>query len=301
MSDQHCETCTNPSICKNCQQDRVVITTPITRAFDSKNADGTIRHIIVGYGVLLNELDDFGTALSPELVEDSIPLLMKYPALRFMHHTPFGRLVFNETIEGYSTHLDDTGFFVVAEIGVNFEKEFSLIKSGGWGFSWGMFPTAPPVQKRVGGKMGQVFEKGRVYEISVVDVPAQSNASITVLRGTPQIQQRQEGFIGMLECARGISTTSPRESTPLTRAIDETEFPNVCDGQSCPPNYQRHCSANRYENYGKRCIYKTLTNEEVKHPETQQRSVESATKLTPLIPNKPNFFKPKNLNECDEE
>jgi hypothetical protein len=298
MSNQVCETCTNPSICKNCQQDRVVVTTPITRAFDSKNADGTIRHIIVGYGVLLNELDDFGTALSPELVEESIPLLMKYPALRFMHHTPFGHLVFNETIEGYSTHLDETGFFVVAEIGANFEKEFSLIKSGGWGFSWGMFPTAPPVQKRVGGKMGQVFEKGRVYEISVVDVPAQSNASITVIRAAPQPTQHESGFLNMLEASRGISTISTREPAPLTRAIDESQFPTLCNPEECPPDYARHCRANRAENYGKPCIYRTPTNEQLKHSETQQRSAKT---IDNIFPNKPNFFKPKNLNECDEE
>lgn len=188
-----CGDCTNPTFCQDCRKDRVVVTTPITRAFDVKSADGTIRHIIVGYGVLLNELDSFGTALSRELVEGSIPLLRKYPAVRYMHHEPFGRIVFDEIIEGFHTQLDDNGFFVVAEIGANFEKEFSLIRSGGWGFSWGMFPTAPPVQKEVGGKTGQVYEKGRVYEISVVDVPSQPNASITVIRGKMTMSETEKG------------------------------------------------------------------------------------------------------------
>jgi len=212
-----CETCVNPASCNNCKQDCVVVTTPIARAFDAKNTDGSIRHILVGYGVLLNELDDFGTALSRELVEDSIPLLMKYPAVRYMHKEPFGHIVFDESIEGFQTHLDEKGFFVVAEIGSQFEKEFSLIKRGGWGFSWGMFPSAPPVQKKVGDKMGLVYEKGRVYEFSVVDVPAQPNASVTVIRATANHTPRS-GFRAQLEAAHPSNPTATAESEPETRA-----------------------------------------------------------------------------------
>jgi hypothetical protein len=172
-----------------------------------------MRHIIVGYGVVLNELDDFGTALSRELVESSIPLLRKYPAVRLMHKEPFGHIVFDETIEGFQTHLDGEGFFVVAEIGANFEKEFSLIKRGGWGFSWGMFPSEPPVSKIVGGRRGLVFEKGRVYEISVVDVPAQSGASLTVLRGATASHEPKSGFRSQLDAALGTEPMEPLEHT----------------------------------------------------------------------------------------
>jgi hypothetical protein len=89
--------------------------------------------------------------------------------------------------------------------------------------------------------------------------------------------QRPEGISYMLRCARGVQNAPTQESESveqphetglsyptLTRAIDPSQFPDVCDGTSCPKEYQRHCSANRPENYGRKCIYHVLTNEEMR-------------------------------------
>jgi len=100
----------------------------------------------------------------------------------------------------------------------------------------------------------------------------------------PQPTQHQEGFLGMLEASTGMIERNTEEEkqepsasgfqkifiasrknteqphTPILRGIDESQFPDLCDPTKCPPNYARHCSANRQENWGKPCIYKTPKN-----------------------------------------
>jgi hypothetical protein len=78
-------------------------------------------------------------------------------------------------------------------------------------------------------------------------------------------------FGRMLKAARGESaqahTTTPKTVTRmmgLFRQIDESLFPELCDPQRCPPDFARHCRANREDHYGQPCIYKTLTNEELR-------------------------------------
>jgi hypothetical protein len=167
-----------------------------------------------------------------------------------------------------------------------------------------------------------------------------------VLRYIPHEEpQRESGFSYMAKCARGIQNAPPQEPEPetrstegfqgmltaisrteqtdnvtLTRAIDESQFPDFCNPMKCPPDYARHCSANRPENYGKRCVYKTLTTEEMKHPETRAidnnklknlldrleivekelRNAENSPKNEHIIPSRPNFCKPKNPNGEEE-
>jgi len=94
-----------------------------------------------------------------------------------------------------------------------------------------------------------------------------------------------EGFIAMVEASR--QPTSPERLQPqetansefqrmlrasgnnnqpltipsvLIPAIDESQFPDLCNPAECPPNYSRHCRANRAEHYGEACIYKTVKN-----------------------------------------
>jgi len=114
----------------------------------------------------------------------------------------------------------------------------------------------------------------------------------------PQESERKEGFIGMVECALGVSNTpspegtEPEEKTQSTsefqrmlgeargrnkqpytaipkttmrmtgmlRQIDESQFPEFCDPEKCPPDFARHCRANRPENFGQPCIYLTPRN-----------------------------------------
>jgi len=100
----------------------------------------------------------------------------------------------------------------------------------------------------------------------------------------PPIQEG--GFLAMLQSATAHSTSperlQPQETAnsefqrmlrasgnnnqPLTipsvliPAIDESQFPDLCNPAECPPNYSRHCRANRVEHYGQPCIYKTVKN-----------------------------------------
>jgi hypothetical protein len=46
----------------------------------------------------------------------------------------------------------------------------------------------------------------------------------------------------------------------LFPTVNESQFPDLCDPDKCPPNYARHCRANREEHWGKPCIYKTPKN-----------------------------------------
>lgn len=72
-------------------------------------------------------------------------------------------------------------------------------------------------------------------------------------------------FTRMLEASGKDSTEreEPHTAIPKTtirmtgmlRQIDESQFPQFCDPEKCPPDFARHCSANRPENHGKPCIY----------------------------------------------
>jgi hypothetical protein len=166
-------------------------------------------------------------------------------------------------------------------------------------------------------------------------------------RTIPESTERASGFAHMLECAHGVQNDPTPEPEPqeqvretgllgmmsalgskteshptLTRAIDESQFPDFCDPMKCPSNYARHCSANQPSNYGKRCVYKTLTTEQLKtHSETRQIdndklnnllarletlekevvNAENSPKNDHIFPNRPNLCKTKNPNGLDEE
>jgi hypothetical protein len=110
--------------------------------------------------------------------------------------------------------------------------------------------------------------------------------------------QRPEGISYMAKCALGVQNTpSPEDTEPeetaqstsefqrmlgeargrnkqpytaipkttmrmtgMLRQIDESQFPEFCDPEKCPPDFARHCRANRPENFGKACIYLTPRN-----------------------------------------
>jgi hypothetical protein len=74
-------------------------------------------------------------------------------------------------------------------------------------------------------------------------------------------------FRSMLEAARGKGSTKSEQPhttttrmTGIFRQIDESQFPALCDPDQCPPDFSRHCRANRPENFGKPCIYITPKN-----------------------------------------
>jgi hypothetical protein len=105
-----------------------------------------------------------------------------------------------------------------------------------------------------------------------------------ILRYIPPPKTPPSGFSAMVEASRGIERSREEEkqeepsnsgfqrmleasgkseqphTATLTRGIDESQFPDVCDPTKCPPNYARHCRANREEHWGKACVYKTPKN-----------------------------------------
>jgi hypothetical protein len=111
-------------------------------------------------------------------------------------------------------------------------------------------------------------------------------------RTIPQPTQRPSGISYMVQCALGVSTTPRQEHaepeqeatseftrmleasskgstkreqpytvtrrmTGLLNEIDESLFPDFCNPTACPPDFARHCGANRQSHYGLPCIYKT--------------------------------------------
>jgi hypothetical protein len=102
-----------------------------------------------------------------------------------------------------------------------------------------------------------------------------------ILRYIPPPKTPPSGFLGMLESAHPTSEkqgepqpsnsgfqrmleasgkSNQPHTTILTRGIDESKFPDLCDPTQCPPNYARWCRANREGHYGQPCIYITLKN-----------------------------------------
>lgn len=301
---------------------------PILRSFES---DG--EKYVYGYTAIFDSEDSYGTAMTRDAVESSLPHLRNFPAVRFMHKIPFGQIVFDKEIENAKTFVDDHGFHVLCRIYDQCENEWKMVKSGKWGFSYGFMPDQDggvQTRKLANGHTVPAFVKGIMYEVSVVDTPSHSDAVAYVVsrmidghegRNEELEPQRKAGLIGMIECAfRGSERTQPEPRTLIQR-FNENDFPKICDGKSCSVEYQRHCEANRPENYGKSCIYRTPTNEEIKRPEPQQRIAkstlpelldrletvekevykrENSAKSVHVIPNRPSFCKPKNPDGSEE-
>jgi len=152
---------------------------PIIRSFEKDE-----KRYLYGYVGFWQIPDDFGTVLTPEIVESSLPRLRKFPAVRFMHRTPFGQIVFDRSVDGIATKIDEHGFHVLVQVYKECEREWGMVKEGGWGFSYGLFPAPDGIQKKCfdNGKCYDAFVKGVLYEISVADTPAHIDAVAHVLR-----------------------------------------------------------------------------------------------------------------------
>jgi len=269
---------------------------------------------IAGYAAIFDSEDSYGTAMTREAVESSRERLKSFPAVRFMHRVPFGQIDFDNEVEfegkTYKTFVDNHGFHVLCRVYDQCVNEWNMVKSGKWGFSYGFQPDEHggiQSRKLPNGHTCPAFVKGIIYEVSVVDTPSHPDAaayavSRMIQNVTTEEPHHQEGLIGMMEAALGSRSTEQPRSESLTRAIDESQFPIRCDPTQCPPDYARHCKANRPENYGSPCIYRTPTNEQLGHPETlQQRSAKTIdVEVTNIFPNKPNFFKPKKLDGSED-
>jgi phage head maturation protease len=198
---------------------------PILRSFES---DG-IKYI-AGYAAIFDSEDSYGTAMTREAVESSRDRLKSFPAVRFMHRIPFGQIDFDNTVEfegkTYKTFVDNHGFHVLCRVYDQCVNEWNMVKSGKWGFSYGFQPDEHDgiqTRKLANGHTCPAFVKGIIYEVSVVDTPAHSDAVAyavsrmihgdTEEKITNEEPPRREGFIAQLEASRGILNTSTSERT----------------------------------------------------------------------------------------
>ncbi len=146
---------------------------PILRSFENEG-----KRYIYGYACIFDSPDILGTVITREVVETSMAHLRKFPAVRFMHRTPFGQITFDEEVEGVKTFIDSHGFHVLIRVYDQCTKEWSMVKNGRWGFSYGFMPAKDGIQ-RVCLTTNQCYDgfvKGTLYELSVVDSPAHSDA-----------------------------------------------------------------------------------------------------------------------------
>lgn len=229
---------------------------PITRAFEDK--DG--KKFIYGYCAIFDSSDNLGTTITRELVQRNIPRLKKYPSLRWMHKEPLGKVVFDVSVNGVSTYTDEHGFHVLCKIFDACQKEFEMIKEGGFGFSYGLLPTRT---------QDNVFLEGVLYEISVVDSPAHPETEVHVIRSMTQIANAEEptplGFRildhkletcpniphGFSEMVERVKFENPRPPNPnYSIEFNKNRYPDIC-GENCPNI--RHCSAYP-RNIGEICI-----------------------------------------------
>ena len=152
---------------------------PIMRSFESEG-----KKYVYGYAALFDSPDCYGTLCTKEIVESSWEHLQKFPAVRFMHREPLGQILFDESVKGMSTFVDEHGFHVLVQVYDECVDEWGMITSGKWGFSYGLLPAPDGIQKKClpNGSCYNAFVKGIFYEVSVVDTPAHSDAVAYVIR-----------------------------------------------------------------------------------------------------------------------
>lgn len=119
---------------------------------------------------------------------------------------------------------------------------------------------------------------------------------ITIVKQNTELYQETQpksGFLGQLEASSGNSNSTPSANTEpeqpnsefhrmleasgkgeqphttilktatmtgLLRQVDESQFPEKCDPERCPPDFARHCRANTESHFGQPSIYLTPRN-----------------------------------------
>jgi len=200
---------------------------PILRSFESEG-----KRYVYGYAAIFDSPDMLGTIITRQAVEDSLEHLKKFPAVRFMHRIPFGQIIFDGEVDGQKTFIDQHGFHVLCQIYDQYDKEWNMVKQGGWGFSYGFMPDAK-------GGTGQkclarnecytAFVKGVLYEVSIVDAPAHRDAIAHTVQRIQRMlngnkphsiktpQRFGSGFRGMIDEAFG--NEEPQKVEPVKRGF----------------------------------------------------------------------------------
>jgi len=237
---------------------------PIKRSIESEG-----KKYVYGYAAIFDSPDAFGTVMTKQVVLDSLEHLTKFPAVRFMHREPLGQIVFDREVDGVKTFVDEHGFHVLCEIYPSETDKWKMVKAGGWGFSFGFMPDPNTTGfEQINGVPH--FAHGKVYEISVVDVPAHQEAVATAIErslgiGNPQPTHPERlGFTAMLEEAFSIKRIALPPNINYVEQWHIADYPEQCS-DLC--KYARVCRSYPM-NVGLRCVNRPLTNEELKKEES---------------------------------
>jgi phage head maturation protease len=164
---------------------------PIQRSLEHEG-----KKYVYGYAAIFTSPDAFGTVMSRDVVEDSLPHLMKFPACRFMHREPFAQIVFDREVKGVKTFIDQHGFHVLCEVYESKQTEWEMVQHGGWGFSFGFMPdpntSGFEMRQTPDGQTLPHFAHGKIYEVSIVDVPAHAEAVAQTITRSLSLVQSQE-------------------------------------------------------------------------------------------------------------
>jgi hypothetical protein len=200
---------------------------PITRSFEAPNGD------LYTYGVLpFDEPDSFNTVLTRELVDSNMERLRKYPAMRFMHTSPLGTIVFDQSVKDPSGKLLQTevrydGFAVLGKVDPACTKERSLIQNGRFGYSYGYLPKGTqPLRQCKDGVKRTHFVSGDLYEISVVDTPsnwtAETKAFVRMIQPSLSIEDIAQIKEMLVSMENRIQAKLAENSRPtLAKSISE--------------------------------------------------------------------------------
>jgi phage head maturation protease len=186
------------------------------------------KRYVYGYAVLFDSPDGHGTIATKEFVENNMQRLKKYPAVRFQHTIPLGQIDWEVDLgNGIQTRIDDHGFHVVARIYDERQEEYNMIKNGNWGWSFGSRPDGWG-KRCIGDKCYPSFEKGVIYEVSIVDSPSHIDSSAAVIE-------------------RAMSNTFD-----VNELYQDVNFPSECS----PSCQHRTCPFYKTPNFGRLCFHK---------------------------------------------
>ncbi len=176
------------------------------------------RRIIAGYASVEIK-DDYGTIITREALKMALPEYMKNPILRYQHQPePIGKVLWEyktENGEILKTGVDDKGLFIVGEIindpdAKKANEVWALIKNGIiTGFSVG-----GQVLDTERGIDATYITRIKLFEVSVVDLPANEKSHFKIYRNEEIEGGNMEGNIG-----EDIKNWLERKSFPWDECI----------------------------------------------------------------------------------
>lgn len=208
-----------------------------------------------GYAIIFDTPDSHGTIATKQFVESNEARLRQYPAVRFMHSIPLGQIEWDKDLGGgIRTFIDDHGFHVLARVYDERDKEFQMIKEGNWGWSFGSRPDGWG-KRCIGNKCYPSFEKGVIYEVSIVDSPSHIDSTASTIErsldGNGEPTDRIITF-GLDEMFAELDVNRSAETRNISENYQDHNFPETCD-VNCE---HRTCAFFKPQNWGRACFHR---------------------------------------------